>query len=67
MIESLPILLEIIFEQASELADLPRPIEKNNRANINSLSKHEKAKQLCPCLSGKPFTRCCGLGRGLLH
>jgi yecA family protein len=67
MIESLPILLEIIFEQASELADLPRLIEKNNRANINSLSKHEKAKQLCPCLSGKPFIRCCGLGRGILH
>ena len=68
-IDSLPVLLGMLYDQACEIADSPKPYHKHKKTDVNILFSQEKAKRLapCPCGSSKPFAECCALSREARH
>ena len=68
MINSLPVLLSIVYDQACEI-DETKPNHKHKETDINILFSQEKAKRQapCPCGSTKPFVECCALSRETRH
>lgn len=71
MIDSLPVLLGMMYDQSCEIAHPPKAHHKHKKTDVNLLFSQEKVKRQwqvpCPCGSTQPFAQCCALSRETRH